>query len=175
MPQMSDPFFARSVVYVCEHSEEAGAMGLIINRAIDSLTIDELYAQLKIESVMHTDQPRPVYFGGPVAPGHAFVLHSVDYREERTLWIGDEFAVTTTLDILGAMGKGCGPRQYLLAVGYAGWGPGQLEAEIQANGWLLVAADTSLVFDVEDNRKWSRALAKLGVSPEKLSGESGRA
>ena len=175
MPQMSDPFFARSVVYLCAHSEDAGAMGLIINRTIDSLTIDELYAQLKIESVMHSGQPRPVYFGGPVAPGHAFVLHSADYREERTLWIGDEFAVTTTLDILRATAKGRGPRQCLLTVGYAGWGPGQLEAEIQANGWLLVAADTGLVFDADDNSKWSRALAKLGVSPEKLSGESGRA
>jgi putative transcriptional regulator len=103
------------------------------------------------------------------------VLHSTDYREEGTLGISSEFAMTATLDILHAKSKGGGPRQDLVALGYAGWGPGQLEAEIQANGWLLVAADTSLVFDAEDDSKWQRALAKLGVSPEMLSGESGRA
>jgi len=175
MPQMRDPFFARSVVYLSAHSTETGAMGLIINKTIDSLTVDELYVQLKINPVVRSNWPQPVHFGGPVAPGHAFVLHSADYREEKTLGIGDEFAITTTLDILHAMGKGRGPRQYLLAVGYAGWGPGQLDAEIQANGWLVVTADTSLVFDVEDDKKWYRALAKLGVSPEMLSAESGRA
>jgi putative transcriptional regulator len=175
MPQMSDPFFDHSVVYLCTHSEESGAMGLIVNKTIDSLTLDELYAQLKIEPVLHSNRPQPVYFGGPVAPGHGFVLHSADYHEEGTLAIGDEFAMTATLDILRIKGKGGGPLQCLVAIGYAGWGPGQLEAEMQANGWLVVAADTELVFDVEDDRKWQRALAKLGVSPEMLSGDSGRA
>jgi putative transcriptional regulator len=173
MPQMSDPFFDHSVVYLCAHSEEDGAMGLVINKTLDSLTLDELYAQLKIEPVTHSGQP--VHFGGPVAPGQGFVLHSVDYREKDTLSIGDEFAMTATLDILHAQSKGEGPRQGLVALGYAGWGPGQLEAEIQANGWLLVAADTALVFGTEADSKWQRALAKLGVSPEMLSGESGRA
>ena len=175
MPQMGDPFFARSVVYLCAHGEEAGAMGFVVNKTIASLTIEELYAQLKIEPVMHSNRPQPVHFGGPVAPGQGFVLHSTDYREEGTLGISSEFAMTATLDILHAKSKGGGPRQDLVALGYAGWGPGQLEAEIQANGWLLVAADTSLVFDAEDDSKWQRALAKLGVSPEMLSGESGRA
>jgi putative transcriptional regulator len=175
MPQMSDPFFSRSVVYLCAHSEKVGAIGLIINRTIDSLTIDELYAQFKIESVMHSNQPQPVHFGGPVAPGRAFVLHSADYREDETLLIGDEFAMTTTLDILRATSKGGGPHQFLLAVGYAGWEPGQLESEIQANGWLLVDADTGLVFSADNDSKWPRALGKLGVSAENLSGESGRA
>ena len=103
------------------------------------------------------------------------MLHSADYREEGTLGIGNEFAMTATLDILHAKSKGEGPRQGLVALGYAGWDPGQLEAEIGANGWLLVAADTSLVFETDDGSKWQRALAKLGVSPEMLSGESGRA
>ena len=103
------------------------------------------------------------------------MLHSADYREEGTLAIGDEFAMTATLDILRIKGKGGGPLQCLVAIGYAGWGPGQLEAEIQANSWLVVAADTHLVFDVEDDRKWQSALAKLGISPEMLSGDSGRA
>jgi putative transcriptional regulator len=173
MPQMSDPFFDHSVVYLCAHSEAEGAMGLVVNKTIDSLTIDELYAQLKIEPATHSG--RPVHFGGPVASGQGFVLHSADYRESGTLGIGEEFAMTATLDILHAQSKGEGPRQGLVALGYAGWASGQLEAEIQANGWLLVAADTSLVFETEDGRKWQRALAKLGVSPEMLSAESGRA
>ena len=175
MPQMEDPYFARSVVYLCAHSEENGAMGLIVNKTIASLTVDELYAQLKIEAVVHDERPQPVYFGGPVATGQGFVLHSADYREEGTLGIGEEFALTATVDILRAKGRGEGPRQCLLALGYAGWAPGQLDAEIQANGWLLVAADTRLVFDTDIDGKWQRALAKLGVSPEMLSAETGRA
>jgi len=173
MPQMSDPFFDHSVVYLCAHSLEDGAMGLVINKTIDAFTLDQLYAQLKIEPAAHSNQP--VHFGGPVAPGQGFVLHSTDYREESTLGLGEDFAMTATLDILHARSKGEGPRQGLVALGYAGWSPGQLEAEIQANGWLLVAADPSLVFETEDDRKWHLALAKLGVSPEMLSGESGRA
>src|ERR1700749_1204674 len=150
MPQMQDPRFARSVVYLCAHSEEAGAMGLVINKTIDALTVDELYAHLTTEPA-RSNQPLPVHFGGPVDPGRGFVLHSVDYREEGTLGIGDEFAMTATLDILRAMGKGEGPRQSLLALGYAGWAPGQLDAEIQANGWLSVDADAELVFGEEDD------------------------
>jgi putative transcriptional regulator len=173
MPQMLDPFFERSVVYLCAHSQEDGAMGLVVNKTIDTLTIDELYAQLEIEPVTH--RPQPIHFGGPVATGHGFVLHSTDYREEGTLGLSGEFAMTATIDILRATGKGVGPRQSLVALGYAGWGPGQLDAEIQANGWLMVAADTGLVFDTEDASKWQRALAKLGVSPEMLSSDSGRA
>jgi|SRR6185312_3227070 len=173
MPQMGDPFFDRSVVYLCEHSMEAGAMGLIVNKTLDEVTTDELYAQLKIEPVVHG--PEVVHFGGPVATGHGFVLHSPDYREAGTLGLGTDFALTATMDILRAKARGQGPSRCLVALGYAGWGPGQLDGEIQANGWLSVAADSDLVFAVEDASKWSRALAKLGVSPEMLSGESGRA
>jgi putative transcriptional regulator len=174
MPQMQDPRFARSVVYLCAHSEDAGAMGLVINKTIDALTVDELCAHLNIEPPRR-DSPRPVHFGGPVDPGRGFVLHSADYREEATLDIGDAFAMTATLDILRAIGKGEGPRQSLLALGYAGWAPGQLDAEIQANGWLSVAADAGLVFDEAQDSKWQRALAKLGVSPSSLSTDSGHA
>ena len=174
MPQMQDPRFARSVVYLCAHSGEAGAMGLVVNKTIEALTIDELYAHLKIEPV-RSNRPLPVHFGGPVDPGRGFVLHSADYREEGTLGIGGEFAMTATLDILRAMGKGEGPRQSLLALGYAGWAPGQLDAEIHANGWLSVPADADLVFDEPDDSKWQRALAKLGVSPSMLSTDAGHA
>jgi putative transcriptional regulator len=176
MPQMQDPRFARSVVYLCAHSEEAGAMGLVINKTIDALTIEELYAHLKIEPALQgANRPRPVHFGGPVDPGRGFVLHSADYREDGTLGIGEEFAMTATLDILRAMGKGEGPRQSLLALGYAGWAPGQLDAEIQANGWLSVDADAEIVFEEADDSKWQRALAKLGVSPSMLSTDAGHA
>src|ERR1700722_2640957 len=176
MPQMQDPPFARSVVYLCAHSEEAGAMGLVINKTIDALTIEELYAHLKIEPARQgANRPRPVHFGGPVDPGRGFVLHSADYREDGTLGIGEEFAMTATLDILRAMGKGEGPRQSLLALGYAGWAPGQLDAEIQANGWLSVDADAEIVFEEADDSKWQRALAKLGVSPSMLSTDAGHA
>ena len=174
MPQMMDPRFARSVVYICAHSEEAGAMGLVINKLLSSLTMDELFAHLKLEPTRLND-PRPVHFGGPVEPGRGFVLHSSDYQEEATLTVGDEFGVTATLDILRAIGKGEGPRHSLLALGYAGWAPGQLDAEIQANGWLSVTADAALVFGGALEDKWERALAKLGVSPSMLSTEAGHA
>ena len=175
MPQMQDPFFARSVVYLCSHDPDAGAMGLIVNKTIDGLTLESLYAELKIEPVAHEGPAQPVHFGGPVAPGHSFVLHSADYREEGTLGLSEDFAVTATLDIFRATGRGEGPRRGIVTLGYAGWGPGQLDAEIQANGWLLVAADSNLVFETRDDDKWQLALAKLGVSPEMLSADSGRA
>ena len=175
MPRISDPYFASSVVYLCAHGEETGAMGLVVNKTIDALTIEELCAQLELGPVTHSGPPQPVHFGGPVAPDHGFVLHSAEYREAGTVGIAGEFAMTATLDILRARGKGEGPRRSLVALGYAGWGPGQLEAEIQDNGWLLVAADPGLVFDAENGSKWRHALAKLGISPEMLSGDSGRA
>lgn len=173
MPQMNDPRFARSVVYLCAHSEEAGAMGLVVNKLLVSLTMDELFVHLKLEP-SRLNQPRPVHFGGPVDPGRGFVLHTADYREEATLTVG-EFGITATLDILRAIGKGEGPQQSLLALGYAGWAPGQLDAEIQANGWLSVAADTELVFGGALDAKWERALSKLGVSLSMLSTDAGHA
>ena len=175
MPQMADQYFARSVVYVCSHSQDDGAMGLIINKTIEDLTIEKLYTQLEIEPAMRVSRPEPVHFGGPVQTGRALILHSPDYEGEGTLRVGQDFALTATLDILRAIGQGEPPRQILLAIGYAGWGAGQLECEIQANGWLSVAADTGLVFAADNNSKWHRALAKLGVSPEFISDQTGRA
>ena len=174
MPQMMDPRFARSVVYICAHSEEAGAMGLVVNKLLAALTMDELFTHLKLEPA-RLNQSRPVHFGGPVEPGRGFVLHTADYREEATLPVSDEFAVTATLDSLRAIGRGEGPRRNLLALGYAGWAPGQLDAEIQANGWLSVDADAEIVFEEADDSKWQRALAKLGVSPSMLSSDAGHA
>jgi putative transcriptional regulator len=149
-------------------------MGLVVNKLLTSLTMDELMTHLKL-GPSTVGGARPVHFGGPVEPGRGFVLHSTDYREKATLMVGDEFGVTATLDILRAIGKGEGPRRNLLALGYAGWAPGQLDAEMQANGWLSVAADSDLVFDDDFDAKWQRALAKLGIDLTMLSTDAGHA
>jgi putative transcriptional regulator len=116
-----------------------------------------------------------VHFGGPVEGGRGFVLHSADYNEEATLLVDSNVALTATLDVLRAIGQGQGPRQSLFALGYAGWAPGQLDAEIKANGWLSVPADNAIIFDPDHDHKWRRALAKLGVDLTMLSSEAGHA
>jgi len=174
MPQMMDPRFARSVVYVCAHSGDEGAMGLVVNKLVASLTMDELFTHLHLEPT-RLNRARPVHFGGPVEPGRGFVLHSADYREEATLVVGEEFAITATLDILRAIGRGEGPRRCFLALGYAGWAPGQLENEIQGNGWLHCAADSDLIFGTNIGAKYEMALKKIGIDPGMLSSEAGHA
>jgi putative transcriptional regulator len=149
-------------------------MGLVINKLLGSLTMGELFIQLDIEPSGAVNS-RPVHFGGPVEAGRGFVLHTADYREEATLQVGGNIAVTGTLDVLRAIGKGRGPRQSLFALGYAGWAPGQLDAEIQANGWLSVAADDEIVFAPDHEGKWQRALAKLGIDLSMLSSDAGHA
>lgn len=173
MPLMQDHRFQRSVVYVCAHNDE-GAMGLVLNKLIGSLTLPELLEQLDIPKEGLIGQP-PVHFGGPVESGRGFVLHSSDYTEEHSLMVGETMALTATLDILRAIGRGKGPRRSLLALGYAGWGAGQLDAELQQNGWLHVPADEEIVFDGDLESKWQRALAKLGVDLSMLSIEAGHA
>jgi putative transcriptional regulator len=174
MPQMLDPRFARSVIYLCAHSEEGGAMGLVINKLLGSATMGELFTQLDIAPSTIIGS-RPVHFGGPVEGGRGFVLHTSDYNEEATLVVEGNIAVTATIEILRAIGKGQGPRHSLFALGYAGWAPGQLDAEIQANGWLSVAADDDIIFDPDQDGKWRRALAKLGIDLSMLSTETGHA
>lgn len=149
-------------------------MGLVVNKLIESLTLAELLDQLGI-AAQGIGMRSHVHFGGPVESGRGFVLHSADYTEDGTITVGNNMALTATLDILRAIGRGQGPRQSLLALGYAGWGPGQLDAEIQANGWLHVAADEDIVFDDELSGKWQRALGKLGINPVALSGDAGHA
>lgn len=173
MPGMRDPRFARTVVYMCAHSVE-GAMGLVINRVLDSLTFSDLLEQLGIQSqIIHHGVN--VHFGGPVETGRGFVLHSPDYRQDGTAVMADGVALTATIDILRAIASGDGPRHHLLALGYAGWGPGQLDDEIRANGWLHVAADEDLVFGRELESKWERAIAKIGIDPRMLSDLAGHA
>jgi putative transcriptional regulator len=172
MPQMQDRRFMRSVIFLCAHNEE-GAMGLVINKIIDTVTLPELLEKLGIPS-LGLNSRRPVHAGGPVEEGRGFVLHSDDYREDNTLVVGS-MGLTATLDVLRAIGRGQGPRRSMLALGYAGWGPGQLDTEMSDNGWLHVPADEEIVFDEEIADKWQRALGKLGIEPLSLSGEAGHA
>ena len=181
MPVMEDERFARSVIYVCAHSAE-GAMGIIVNRPAGSINFPELLVQLEI--IDKADQIKlpenaesmRVLKGGPVETGRGFVLHSSDFFiKDATLPIDDGICLTATVDILKAIAKGAGPKRAILALGYAGWAPGQLENEIQENGWLHCAADPDLIFgnDIED--KYSRALLKIGIEPGMLSNEAGHA
>ena len=167
MPSMQDPRFHRTVIYLCAHSEE-GAMGLIVNKPAETLALGDLLERLGIPAEGVGDEV--VRFGGPVETGRGFVLHSAEYESEgATLKVDGTVSMTATLDILHAMAEGRGPRRRLVALGYAGWGPGQLESEIRANAWLVGAADPALVFDAANETKWARALAAIGVDPSLLS------
>jgi putative transcriptional regulator len=173
MPQMADPRFARSVVYLCAHSAD-GAMGLVVNRLIDSLTFQNLLEQIGVEQAIAADD-MPIHFGGPVESSRGFVLHTADYVQDSTLVIEEDIALTATIDVLKAIARGAGPERRVLALGYAGWGAGQLDAEIQANGWLLVPADLDLVFGDDNESKWQRAIASIGIDLSLLSSEAGHA
>ena len=173
MPTMRDPRFARTVIYLCAHNEE-GAMGLVVNRLIGSITFPDLLEQLGIDNENVSEEIR-VHFGGPVESGRGFVLHSAEYEREGTLQVTGAVGLTATVDILRDMAAGSGPRRSRLALGYAGWGPGQLDDEIQANGWLNVEADEELIFDDDLEGKWQRAIEKLGFDHAMLSGDAGHA
>ncbi|GKY86289.1 YqgE/AlgH family protein [Sinisalibacter aestuarii] len=174
MPGMGDPRFEHAVVMLCAHSGE-GAMGLIVNKQVPELMLDDLLEQLEIDRG-DGSHGRAVHFGGPVEGGRGFVLHSADYPgRDATMRIGDSFGMTATKDILVEIAQGSGPREALTALGYAGWGPGQLESELRQNAWLTVEADAAIVFDTDNSAKWSRALKSLGIDPRMLSAEGGRA
>ena len=174
MPGMGDLRFERSVIFLCAHSAE-GAMGLIVNKPAPELSFADLLAQLKIEASADLGERR-VHFGGPVEHGRGFVLHSGEYLVEgSSMRVCSDFAMTATIDILQDMARGAGPRRAILALGYAGWGPGQLEGEIQANGWLTAPAEPDLVFAARDQSKWEAALRSISIDPRLLSAEGGRA
>jgi putative transcriptional regulator len=171
MPQMEDPRFARSVVYLCAHTAE-GAMGLVLNKLVENVSFPDLLDQLNIRGDK-VERAIRVHFGGPVETGRGFVLHTADYVQDATLMIDKRVALTATVDILKAIADGSGPDHSLLALGYAGWAPGQLEQEIQSNGWLCCPADTDLVFSGPLDDKWERAMGKIGIDLDKLSKLSG--
>lgn len=181
MPAMADPRFHRAVIYMCAHSAD-GAMGIVVNQRAPHITFSKLLEQLEIAPDNDDDSIRvpvakmAVHTGGPVETGRGFVLHTRDYfSADSTLTIDDSISLTATIDILRAIATGEGPDRSLLALGYAGWAPGQLEREIHANGWLICAADTEIVFDAAIENKYDRAMAKLGVHPSFLVSDAGHA
>ena len=174
MPGMGDPRFEHSVVYLCAHSDE-GAMGLIVNKRVPEIGLDDLLDQLEIDRGT-SSLGRAVHFGGPVEGARGFVLHTSDAGTyPATLRVDERFAMTATRDILVDIARGRGPRRTLTALGYAGWGPGQLEDELRQNAWLTADADTAIVFDPDDHAKWARALKAMGIDPSLLSTGGGSA
>jgi putative transcriptional regulator len=174
MPGIGDPRFERAVILVCAHDAEH-AMGLAVNRPADGLTVPDLLEKLQVKSTIRLPDDL-VLMGGPVERERGFVLHTDDYGVEHSLRIGGGVALTATREVLEAMANPNGhPRRSLLALGYAGWGAGQLENEIKANVWLTCDADEGLIFGDDYDAKWSRALGKLGVDPKFLGSAAGRA
>jgi putative transcriptional regulator len=173
MPSMQDERFAQTVICLCAHSPD-GAMGIVLNKPLDNISFDELVKQLGVE-------PAPpqrrigLYAGGPVDGGRGFVLHTADWSCEGSLKVNGDLALTASVDILKAIAGGGGPRQGILALGYAGWGPGQLEEEIQRNSWLSVGPDEGLLFGEDAPAKWRQALGKLRIDPLLLSDTAGHA
>ncbi len=180
MPGIGDPRFERSVIYLCVHNPE-GAMGLVLNKRVSNISFPNLLEQLAIEikpgiEIARECRRLPVLMGGPVDIGRGFVLHSQDYfSDESTLPVSEDLGLTATMDILRAIARGNGPARALLALGYSGWTAGQLEAEIQSNGWLHCEADADIIFDRDVDAKYSRALGKLGIDLSILSSTAGHA
>ena len=181
MPGMTDKRFARTVIYMCVHSDET-AMGIIINKLADNISFSELLEHLDLDGLpssgdeVHELADMNVHFGGPVEPGRGFVLHTPDFQtRKRTLSVEKSICLTATVDILKAIARGKGPARSLLALGYAGWAGGQLEAEIRANGWLHSAADADIVFDPALEHKYERALGALGIDEGHLVNAAGNA
>jgi putative transcriptional regulator len=181
MPSMGDERFSRSVIYVCAHSSE-GAMGIVVNQPAAHITFPDLLVQLEVVGAPDLIQLPPhagdvkVLKGGPVETSRGFVLHSADFFiENSTLPIDEGICLTATLDILKAIARGDGPRSAVLALGYAGWAPGQLENEINQNGWLHCMADPELIFGQDTDGKYKQALDKLGINLGMLSSQAGHA
>ena len=173
MPGLSDPNFSQTVTCICEHSGE-GAMGLIINRAHDTLKSKDLYKELGLDFV-EEEAGKQVYIGGPVHIGEVFILHAPPFEWEGTVLINNELAVSNTKDIIRAIAMGNGPKKYMISLGCAGWGANQLESEIRQNAWLTVPFSNDLIFDYPDVEKWSKSVERLGINPLLLSMSAGNA
>lgn len=173
MPGMPDPRFSQTVIYLCAHNSE-GAMGLVVNRPMESVAFPILMKQLDIK-LSELQSSTIMLFGGPVESDRGFVLHSTDYFQDETMRVDQEVALTGTIDILRDIAAGEGPQKCLVVLGYSGWGPGQLDDEMKANGWLHVKADSDLLFNSDPAEKWQRAMDKIGVDPLMLSDKSGHA
>lgn len=174
LPGMPDPRFEKSVIFMCAHSDQ-GAMGLIVNKPFEGISFREMVAKLDVTVTANTPDP-PVLFGGPVGTGQGFVLHTSEYAgNDATMPVTPGISLTATVDILRAIAEGRGPEKSLFALGYAGWGPGQIEDEMTSNGWIPCEAEQSIVFGTDCEAKWKAALATLGADITGLSSDAGRA
>ena len=173
MPNLQDPNFSRTVTYICEHGEQ-GAMGIVLNRPTE-LSLADVLRHMEIEGGLGNAGEQIVYLGGPVEEERGFVLHSHTTPWDSTLAVNDDISVTTSRDILEAMARGDGPALTLVALGYAGWGAGQLERELQENAWLSGPADQSILFELPPEKRWEAAARLLGVDLNLLSSEAGHA
>ncbi|NCS65783.1 MAG: YqgE/AlgH family protein [Hydrogenophilales bacterium CG03_land_8_20_14_0_80_62_28] len=173
MPNMTDPNFAGALTYICDHNPE-GALGVVVNRPTE-MSLDTLFEQIGIKLENQALAKQPAYFGGPVQIERGFVLHQPVGNWNSTLLVNDHIGLTTSKDILEATGHGEGPEQIIVALGYAGWGPGQLESEIKQNAWLSVSADPAVIFGLLPQERFAAALHLLGVDPSMLSEEAGHA
>lgn len=174
MPGMGDPRFEKAVIFLCAHDEN-GAMGLMINHTINDLNFAQLLDQLGIKSDIEIDLPVPVMNGGPVETSRGFLLHSNEFSKEDTIKIDNSFSVTGTLEALKDIANGKGPKELLFILGYAGWGAGQLEQELQQNAWLVSDPDPEIIFAGAHDIKWSKAVQSMGFDPGMLSSNAGRA
>jgi putative transcriptional regulator len=173
MPAIGDSRFEHSVIYLCAHTPD-GAMGIVVNRPLNEPSFEDLLKQLDVSPVPPARQI-PLCAGGPVEQARGFVLHTADWTSEGSLMVDNGLVLTASLDVLKVIAEGSGPREGFLALGYVGWGPSQLDAELSNNVWLSAAADEMLVFDAAHETKWLRALAKLRIDPSQLSSTAGHA
>jgi putative transcriptional regulator len=173
MPGMVDSNFTRSVTLLCQHNDE-GAIGITINRLSD-YSLGEIFSQLHLECADETIRNMPVLEGGPVAPDRGFVLHSPQEGYESSMAVGPDIMVTTSRDVLASIAQGDGPEKFIIALGYAGWGGGQLEGELRENAWLSVMADSDIVFDMPVPNRFDGALGRLGVEADRLHSDIGHA
>ncbi|MGJ8692976.1 MAG: YqgE/AlgH family protein [Thalassotalea sp.] len=173
MPSLEDPMFTKTVTYICEHNDD-GAMGLIINLPVN-ITLNELLAQIDAAKETSPNLEQQVLTGGPVSPSRGFVLHSPQGGWSSSLALSHEVMITTSKDILEALGTNKEPPQFMVTLGYSGWGPGQLEKEISANSWLTIPADNQILFETPIEERWKKATEKLGIDIAHLSSDVGHA
>jgi len=173
MPSMADPYFAKTLTYICEHNDQ-GALGLVVNRPID-MTLQALFERLSLSITDVALSESPIYFGGPVQTDRGFVLHEPAGNWQSTLRVGEMIGLTTSKDILEAVGRGEGPKRMLVTLGYAGWSPGQLEQELSQNAWLTVEAKDAILFDIPAEERLPKAMQLLGLDYARLQDEAGHA
>ena len=173
MPSLADPHFQRTLTYVCEHSEH-GAMGLVVNRPM-AMSVGEILTHLEIEPGTGATVQQPVHYGGPVDPERGFILHVPPGEWQSTMTLADDLALTTSRDLLEAIGRGDGPRKALFTLGYSGWGAGQLEQEVADNAWLTCPAASDILFDIAPEERLAAAAARMGIDLAQLSSDAGHA